>query len=383
MRPVYIRHLASELPLEPVNNEQMEQVLGQIGDRPSRARRVILRSNGIRNRHYVLDPETREPTQTNAQLTAAAIRGLVDQGLALDQLEVLACGTSSPDQLMPGHAAMVHGELRQSTCEAVSFAGICASGIAAMKYAVMAVRGGDAERAVATGSEVASTFMRAENFVTESAGDPALLEKRPELAFDRDFLRWMLSDGAGAAWVSSESAPGALRVEWIEQRSYAHEQPACMYAGADARADGGLQGWREYGSTQTAARSCAFSVKQNVRQLNEFITYYTVERALGEIAAKRGLRAEDVDWFVPHYSSAYFRSRCHESMQRVNFDVPQERWFTNLADVGNVGSASMYLMLDALQRSGRLQPGQKILCFVPESGRFTAAYMLLTAMGTE
>ena len=40
MRPVYIRHLASELPLEPVNNEQMEQVLGQIGDRPSRARRV-------------------------------------------------------------------------------------------------------------------------------------------------------------------------------------------------------------------------------------------------------------------------------------------------------------------------------------------------------
>ncbi|MEG5062087.1 hypothetical protein QUB33_00365 [Microcoleus sp. B3-A4] len=37
-------------------------------------------------------------------------------------------------------------------------------------------------------------------------------------------------------------------------------------------------------------------------------------------------------------------------------------------------------MLEELLNSGKLQPGQKIFCFVPESGRFTTAYMMLTAV---
>ena len=125
-RPIaYITRSSVCLPNAPVENDQVEAILGQVGERPSRARRVVQRSNGIRRRHYVIDPATGKPNYTNASLTAAAVKGLVHGGFALDQIACLACGTSNPDQLMPNHAVMVHGELGAPVCEVVATAGVC------------------------------------------------------------------------------------------------------------------------------------------------------------------------------------------------------------------------------------------------------------------
>ena len=54
----------------------------------------------------------------------------------------------------------------------------------------------------------------------------------------------------------------------------------------------------------------------------------------------------------------------------MGIDIPLERWFLNLSKVGNVGSASPYLMLEELLYSGKLQKGDTLLLSVPESGRF-------------
>jgi len=58
--------------------------------------------------------------------------------------------------------------------------------------------------------------------------------------------------------------------------------------------------------------------------------------------------------------------------------IPEEKWLTNFYSRGNTGGASIYLMLKELFNSDKLPPGQKIFCFVPKSGRFTMAYMMLT-----
>ena len=132
---------------------------------PSRTRAIILRNNKIRERYYAIEPATGRITHTNAQLTAEAVRLLrPHDGFTLNQIECLACGTSSPDQLMPGHGPMVHGELASAPCEVASMSGICLSGISALKYAALSVAAGATSNAVATGSELASTFMRAELF---------------------------------------------------------------------------------------------------------------------------------------------------------------------------------------------------------------------------
>ena len=59
-------------------------------------------------------------------------------------------------------------------------------------------------------------------------------------------------------------------------------------------------------------------------------------------------------------------------------EIPWENWFMNLDKVGNIGSGSIYIMLEELASSGKLKKGEKILLSVPESARFSYAYALLT-----
>ncbi len=378
---VYITGMSAFLPNDPVANDEMERVLGQVGPRPSRARRTILRSNGIKSRHYAVNPETLTFTHTNAGLTAESVRGLERPGFSLRDIQCLASGTTIADQLAPGHGPMVHGELGSPPCEVISTAGVCLAGMAAFKYAYMSVAAGLARNAVATGSELASATLRAENYAAESSEQVAALAERPELAFEKDFLRWMLSDGAGAALLESQPGPGPtnLRVDWVDLLSYAGDMEVCMYAGAVKKGDGSLSGWQVMSQEERAATS-ALAIKQDVKLLNAHVIEYTVEHAIATLTEKYGLKAADFDWFVPHYSSNFFRQRVYDGMKRGGMEIPYERWFTNLSTKGNTGSASIYIMLEELFHSGQLRSGQRILCYIPESGRFATCFMALTVV---
>jgi len=374
---VYITGTSAVLPNAPVDNDGIEGVLGMIAGKPSRARRIVLRNNGIRQRHYAIDPASGQATHSNARLTAEAVRGLG----SLADIDCLATGTSTPDQLMPNHGVMVHGELGIPACEVISTAGICVAGVTALKYAYMAVACGMAKNAVATASELVSPMLLARNFAAESEHRVSELEANPEIAFEKDFLRWMLSDGAGA--LRLQDAPRSeglsLRIEWIDILSQADSMEVCMMAGGEKQADGSLQGWQAFPPAEWATRSI-FAIKQDVRLLNENVTHQTLGKSLQNAMIKRGLNAADVDWFLPHMSSEYFRQPIADCMAALGFPVAPEKWFTNLQTRGNTGSASIYIMLDELVRSGRLKNGDRLLCFVPESGRFTGSLLYLTAV---
>jgi len=381
MTDVFITNITQFLPNDPVGNDEMEAVLGQIGDRPSRARRVVLRSNGIKSRHYAIDPATGKQTHSNAELTAIAIRALATDEFDLSSIDCLACGTTIADQLMPNHAVMVHGELEVPPCEVVATSGVCVAGITAMKYAWLGIAAGEFRHAVATGSELSSAMSNAGQFEPEVASKIAALEQQPEIAFEKDFLRWMLSDGAGAVLLQPQPRSNgiSLRVDWIFERSYANEMDACMYAGAEKLPDGRLKGWNQF-EPQAWLDHSILSVKQDVKQLNDHVTYYTVEKPLLELIATKGIRADDYDYFLPHYSSKFFRNEVYEKMLAAGFDIPQERWFTNLTTKGNTGAAAIYIIIEELFSSGRLKDGQKLLCYIPESGRFSTAFMQLTVV---
>ncbi|MDR2626266.1 MAG: beta-ketoacyl-ACP synthase III [Zoogloeaceae bacterium] len=381
MNEVFITATAIALPNAPVGNEAVEAVLGKVGGLSSRARRIVLRQNGIKSRHYAIDPATGAPTHSNASLTAEAVRALGERGFALGDIRCLVTGTSLPDQLMPNHGVMVHGELGNPACEVVSTAGICLSGLTALKYAWLAVGAGDAANAVATGSEISSAILRAEHFASENAARAEALEKYPWIAFEKDFLRWMLSDGAGAFLLEPRPREGRinLRIDWIELSSAAHRLPVCMYAGGERESGGALRGWAGFSPRQWLEQSI-FAVKQDVKLLDRHVVEATLEAPLRAIAARRGLVAGEIDWFLPHMSSYYFRQPIFDGLARAGVPVPFERWFTNLAARGNTGSASIYILIDELCRSGRLAPGNRLLCFVPESGRFSSGFLHLTVV---
>lgn len=377
-KSVYINRIAKFLPNKPILNDEMENYLGLVDGNPSKAKALVLRNNKIKTRYYALD-ENGNLTHNNAQLTAEAIRNLTDKDFRVEDIELLACGTTSPDQLLPSHASMVHGELKAKKAEIISPSGSCCSGMHALKFGYLSIMAGEKRNAVCTGSELLSEWMHARNFKKES-DKLHELETYPIIAFEKDFLRWMLSDGAGAALLSDQPNPHgiSLRIEWIDSVSYANELETCMYAGGLKNDDGSIKGWRELEPDELLDRS-VFALKQDVKILGVNIVEKSGE-FLAEVVRKRALDLDSITYFLPHLSSEFFRDKIDKEFRRLGIPIPQEKWFTNLTRLGNVGAASIYLMLEELFNSGKLKKGDVILCGIPESSRFNYVYSLMTVV---
>lgn len=375
MKNVYITRIAKFLPNEPVENEAMEEKLGIINGKTSKARRIILRNNQIKTRYYAIDKDG-HITHNNAQLVAEAVEALCDNGFSKNDIELLSCGTSSPDQILPSHAAMVHGFLKNRNLEINSPSGACCSGMNALKYGFMAVATGNAKNAVCTGSERTSSWMKSEIFEDE-VSHLKEVEENPILAFNKEFLRWMLSDGAGAVLLESEpNGKHPLKIEWMESYSYAFELETCMYAGGDKQEDGHLKPWSEFPAEEWGRQSL-FAMKQDVKLLGENILIKGVE-SMKEAMAKHNITEDDIDYYLPHISSYYFKENLYNEIERQGLHLPWEKWFINLQEVGNVGAGSIYLMMEELFHSGKLKKGDRIFLQVPESARFAYAYAYLT-----
>lgn len=377
-RSVYITKIASFLPNDPVSNEEMENILGKINNQPSKAKPLILRNNQIKTRYYASDKEG-NTTHTNTTLTKLAIEKLFDKNFTLEDVEVLSCGTTTPDQLLPAHAAMVHGALGGHPVEINSTTGACSAGIQALKFGYLSVLSGSASNAVCTGSERFSIWMLAKYF-KEEGEKVAQLEGDGIIAFEKDFLRFMLSDGASAVLLQDMPNPNglSLKVEWVEQRSFAHQLPACMYAGAIKDAQGDFIGWSDLDQDVWTGES-VFAIKQDTKLLGDFIVKKGGE-LLKELVAAKKFDPENITYFLPHLSSQYFASRIAKELEVIGLNIPTSKWFTNLSWVGNVGAASPFLMLEELFNSGKVKKDDQLLMMVPESARFNYAYVLLTVV---
>ncbi len=370
--------MASFLPNEPVHNDQMEEYLGFIAGEKSRFKNIILRNNGIKTRYYAID-KNGNSTHSNAQLTKCAIEKLFDNTFTAEDIQLLACGTSSSEHIVPAHASMVQGELQCNPVEVMSPCGTCNSGMLALKYGYMSVLSGLTDNAVCTGSEKNSIWMRADNFV-EEANRLCELGKNPYIAFEREFLRWMLSDGAGAFLLQNipNSLGISLRIDWMEIISYANELNTCMFAGGLRTEDGNVKPWREMNQHEQMTNS-VFSLQQDAKLLEKFITRKGAE-FLADISKKHNFLPAQMDYFLPHMSSEFFRKKIEEDAKALNVPIPYDKWFTNLDRVGNLGAASAYVMLEELFNSGKLQKGKTILVMVPESARFSYTFMKLTVV---
>ena len=88
-----------------------------------------------------------------------------------------------------------------------------------------------------------------------------------------------------------------------------------------------------------------------------------------------------VTWFPVHYSSERMKAMVLGELARRGIATgPPEMWYSNLTRVGNIGSASIFVILDEMMTEGLIKDGDTLLCMVPESGRFIISYMHLTAV---
>jgi 3-oxoacyl-[acyl-carrier-protein] synthase III len=409
----YITSIGSYLPGPAINNDQIEGVLGYVNEKPSRLKSRILKSNGIQTRHYALTGQ-QQTTHSNSELAAKAISNCLDNiAFEHSQVDMLAVGTTQGDLPLPGISSMVQAELNLPPCEILTTHGVCSAGVMALKSAVNQIRLGEKYNAVACGSELASRLLKRSRYEAVS---------QDALNLEAEFLRWMLSDGSGAVLVQPyPRARGiSFRVDWVEIVSYASDFDLCMSCGttdqsawsanvpaatpqpvyAGVRSTGTLteekagtngkqpskailrsKSWQDYPTYAEAERDSALLIRQNLRILDNIVKV-GVEGLLRLIKEGK-IQTEEIDHFVCHYSSHYFRGKILDLFKLCGCMIPEERWFTNLYSKGNTGCASIFIALDELFWSGRLKPGEVVFCVVPESGRFTTAYIRMTVVEGE
>jgi 3-oxoacyl-[acyl-carrier-protein] synthase-3 len=374
MKEVYITSAGTFLPNKPISNLEIEDYLGCINGEPSSVKDRILKQNGITARHFAIDKH-QNTTHLNAELAAEAIHAaLAKSTLSGKDIQLLATGTTQGDLPIPGFASMVHAQLGFSTCELASFQSVCASGIMALKDSFAQLKSGEKENAVCVGSELASRLFKASRFEAQ---------KLTSIPFDTEFLRWMLSDGAGAFVLQDKANTSgvSLKIDWIDLQSHAHQFPLCMYTGKNSNKDEKEKTWLDYPDYSAAAEVGAINLKQDIRLLKQVVQ--TGVAHYFSLIDNGRIQVPDIDWLCCHYSSEYFKAPIKELMVKGGGAIADEKWFSNLTTKGNTGAASIFIMLEELMYSDKLKDGDTILCMVPESGRFMTSFMQLKVVKKE
>jgi len=374
---VYITSTGAFLPGPPITVEEVEGVLGAVNGKPSSLRVQIQKANKIQTRHYAIDTN-QQTTHSNTEMAANAATQCLDQAfLAREHIGMLAVATTQGDHPAPGMASMVQAQLKLAELEILTAHGICSSSMMALKAAWNSLRLEEHEAALVVSSELASRLLKKQRY--EAATQSTFAEKR--IDFNTEFLRWMLSDGAGALLLQNKPAPKgvSLRIDWVRGFSHAHAFPTCMSVGSAGRV-GDDRTWQDYTTYAEAETAGALLLRQDVRLLDNILRM-GVDGYL-RLVQEGVSKPLEVDHFLCHYSSHHFRDKILDLLDAAGVGIPEERWWTNLYTRGNTGAASLFIMIDEFLRTDEVEvkEGQKILCFVPESGRFNTTYMQLTVV---
>ena len=374
---VYITSTGAFLPGPPVAVDEVEGVLGAVHGKPSSLRVQIQKANKIQTRHYAIN-EHQQTTHSNTQMASNAATQCLDRAfIPREKVGMLAVATTQGDHPAPGMASMVQAELGLAELEILTAHGICSSSMMALKAAWNSLRLEEHEAALVVSSELASRLLKKQRY--EAATGSTFAEKR--IDFNTEFLRWMLSDGAGALLLQNKPAPKglSLRIDWVRGFSHAHAFPTCMSVGSAGRVED-ERTWQDYDTYAEAETAGALLLRQDVRLLDNILRM-GVDGYL-RLAQEGVSKPAEVDHFLCHYSSHHFRNKILDLLDAAGVGIPEERWWTNLYTRGNTGAASLFIMIDEFLRTGEVEisEGQTILCFVPESGRFNTTYMQLTVV---
>lgn len=384
---IYLLAADHHLPGEPINNDQIDAYVAPLDQNSRRIKQRVLGENGIQTRYYALDCEGKT-TLSHTDLACQSIQACLQQAqVNLHEIDVLTAATSGGDVSIPGVANMIQGALHAPPMEVHSHQGVCASSVLALKDAAQSLSQNPEQRmAVVVAAEMPSRIFKGSRFASQTQVD-----------FESHFLRWMLSDGAGAVLLAkgaqvlthvAQTALAqrglALKLNWIHAKSFSGDYPVCMQLGQGshrakeqhASSDYSAQAsYLDFPSLAEAEAAGYFALRQNLRLLPNLFEVAVHEYA--GLVQGGWVKPAEVDVFLCHYSSEALGKTCENMMEQAGLGIAREKWFSNLKTCGNTGAASIFIMLSEWLATQTPKARQKIFAFVPESGRFTVSYFLL------
>ncbi|WP_314002753.1 ketoacyl-ACP synthase III [uncultured Paenibacillus sp.] len=270
-----------------------------------------------------------------SDLAIAAVRDLVERyGSNISDVDYILTATSSPDTVFPSVSARVQAAFGIPACGTADVQAACAGFVSALQMANGLLLGGLHRKVLVIGAETLSKITDYTDRTTCILfGDGAAA-----------FLVEAAADGQGSFNASSVSTQG--------------ESGHHLYRSALAPAIG-----------EFPLQAGGYIV-QNGREVYKWAVT-NVSEGVKTLLEASGMRAEELDWFVPHSANMrMIESICERT------GIPLERTLHSLTTCGNTSAASIPLAIDAAVKDGRLKSGDWMLLY-GFGGGLTQAGLLL------
>ena len=272
----------------------------------------ITTRSGISARHFAAENEL-----TSDLAVKAAQAALASAGITSEDLDLIILATSTPDHLggFPSTACVVQDKLGAHTaCAAIDIQAVCAGFTYALATADAFIRCGTYKKVLVIGAE---TFSRILDF--QDRGTCVLF-----------------GDGAGAVVLEASSEAGILSTALHADGS--QRDILCV----PGRAGNG----EVHGSPfMTMDGQAVFKLAVKV-----------LEQVAHEALEKANLKAEQIDWLVPHQANIRIMEGTAKKM-----GMSMDKVIVTVHEHGNTSAASIPLAFDAGVRSGQIQRGQYLL----------------------
>lgn len=276
----------------------------------------ITTRTGIKQRHKAADGE-----YTSQFGTLAAQRALENAGLQPEDIDIIVCATTTPDQIMPSTGALIQAQLGAHNAAGMDIFAACSGFLYGITMVESMIRTGQVRNAIVIGAEVLTKYV---DYTDRSTCV-------------------IFGDGAGAAVLAPvEEGKGVLATKIRSDGRYEEQ----LYAPG---------GGTKLGTTYQTIDNRDHFFKMKGNELFK-VAVRSMADISAEMLAKAGYSVADVDLVVPHQAN----QRITDAVAG-RLGVPEEKVYSNIAQHGNTSSASIPIALDECIQTGKIKSGDLVL----------------------
>ncbi|HEX8637489.1 MAG TPA: beta-ketoacyl-ACP synthase III [Pyrinomonadaceae bacterium] len=276
----------------------------------------ITTRTGIKQRHKAAAGE-----YTSQFGTIAAQRALENAGMKPEDIDIIVCATTTPDQIMPSTGALIQAQLGAHNAAGMDIFAACSGFLYGITMVESMIRTGQVRNAIVIGAEVLTKYV---DYTDRSTCV-------------------IFGDGAGAAVLAPvEEGKGILATKIRSDGRYEEQ----LYAPG---------GGTKLGTTYKTIDDRQHFFKMKGNELFK-VAVRSMADISAEMLAKAGYSVADVDLVVPHQAN----QRITDAVAG-RLGVPEEKVYSNIAEHGNTSSASIPIALDECLQTGKIKPGDLVL----------------------
>jgi len=276
----------------------------------------ITTRTGIKQRHKAAENE-----YTSQFGTKAAQMALERAGLKPEDVDIIVCATTTPDQIMPSTGALIQAQLGAVNAAGMDIFAACSGFLYGITMVESMIRTGQIRYALVIGAEVLTKYV---DYTDRSTCV-------------------IFGDGAGAAVLGPvEEGKGILATKIKSDGRYEEQ----LYAPG---------GGTKLGTTHETIDNREHFFKMKGNELFK-VAVRSMSDISAEMLAKAGYTVEDVDLVIPHQANQRITDAVASRL-----GAPEEKVYSNIAYHGNTSSASIPIAMDECLQSGKIKEGDLVL----------------------